>query len=84
MWEFGLEKLIFRTGEEVRFFAGDGGEQVMDNDRVSVEHTLLVGEGGQLNGEYGAFLLGDDGPEIAVVTGNGKSQESFKGAGVEV
>jgi hypothetical protein len=82
--EFGLEKLIFRAGEEVGFSAGDGGDEVVDDDGFAVERALLVGVGGQLDGNDGAFLFGDDGPEVAIVAGHGKNQEGFQSAGVEV
>jgi hypothetical protein len=82
--KFGLEKLVFRAGEEVRFGAGDGGDQVVDDDGLAVEGALLVGVGGQLDGNDGAGLFGDDGPEVAVVAGYGEGQEGFQRAGVEV
>jgi hypothetical protein len=62
LWELGLEELIFRAGEEIGFSAGDGGEQVVDDDRFAVERALLVGVGSQQDGNDGAFLFGNDGP----------------------
>ena len=44
--ELGLKKLIFRSREEVGFFVGDGGDQVVDDDRISVEGALFVGVSG--------------------------------------
>ena len=82
--EFGLEKLIFGAGEEIRCGAGDGGDEVVDDDGLAVECALFVGVGGQLNRLDGAGLFGDDGPEVSVVAGNAEGQQSFKGAGVKV
>ncbi len=82
--EFGLEELVFRAGEEVGFGAGDGGDEVVDGDELAVEGSLLVGVGGQQDGGDGAGLFGDDGPEAAVVAGDGEGEEGVVGAGVEV
>ena len=84
LWELGLEELIFRAGEEIGFSAGDGGEQVMNDDRLAVERTLLVGVGSQQDGNDGAFFFRNDGPEVAVVAGHGKREEGFQSAGVKV
>jgi hypothetical protein len=82
--ELGLEELIFMAGEEVGFFAGDGGDYVVDDDGITVECALLVGIGGQLDGLDGAFLFRDDGPKVAIVAGHGKNQKGFQSAGIEV
>ena len=44
--EFGLEELVFRAAEEVGRGAGDGGDEVMDDDGLAVERALLVCVGG--------------------------------------
>jgi len=56
----------------------------MDVDGLAVDGSLFVGVGGELDGGDGAGLLGDDGPEAAIVIGYGEGQEGFQGAGVEV
>ena len=82
--EFGLQELVLRTGKEVCPGAGDGGDEVMDCNGLAVESALLVGVGGKLNGLDGAGLLGNDGPEVAVVMGDGEGQQGVVCAGVEV
>jgi len=57
---------------------------VVDDDAIAVQRALLVGVGSQLDGNDGAFLFGDDGPEVAVVSGDGDGQEGFQSAGVKV
>jgi hypothetical protein len=44
--EFGLEELVFRAAEEVGWCAGDGGDEVVNDDGLAVERALLVGVGG--------------------------------------
>jgi hypothetical protein len=79
-----LEKLIRRPREEVRFGAGDGRDQVVDNHRLAVEGALLVGVGGQLDWLDCAGFLRNDSPQAAIVACGGQRQQGFKGAGVEV
>ena len=57
---------------------------MVDDDGVAVKRALLVGVSGQLDGNDGAFLFGDDGPEITIVASYGEGQEGFQCAGVEV
>ena len=56
----------------------------MDNDGLAFQGSLLIGVGGQLDGGDGAGLLGDDGPQTAIVVGYGDGEQGFKSAGVEV
>ena len=79
--KFGLEELVFRAGEEIGRGAGDGGDKVVDGDGLAVEGALLVGVGGELDRLDGAGLLGNDGPEVAVVAGDGEGQQGFKAPG---
>ena len=44
--EFGLQELVFGPGEQVGIRPGDGGDQVVDQNRLAIEHSLLVGVGG--------------------------------------
>jgi len=82
--EFGLEKLAFGASEEVGPGSGDGGDQMVDCDGLAVERALFVGKGGELNRLNRTGLFGDDGPEVAVILGDGESQKRFQCAGVEV
>ena len=82
--KFSLEELVFGAGKEVGIVAGDGGDEVMDRDGLAVQSSLLVGVGGEPDGNDGACLLGNDGPEVAIVIGYGQGQKGFQGAGVEV
>ena len=82
--QLGLEKLVFRAGEEVGLGSGNGGYEVVDIDGPAVEGSLHVGVGGEQDGRDGAGLLGDDGPEIAVVAGDGEGEQRIESAGIEV
>ena len=66
----------------------DGGDEVMDEDRLPVEGSPLVGVGGKLDGLDGADLyaglLGDDGPKVSIVAGDSQGQQGFKSAWVKV
>ena len=64
--------------------AGDGGDQVMNINGLSVHGPLLVGVGGELDGDYSASLLGDNGPQVAIVIFNGKGKKGLVGAGIEI
>lgn len=82
--QFRLKQLVFRAREEVGVGCGDPGYQVVDSDRLAVESSLHVGVGCELDRFYGAGLLGDDGPEVAVVAGYGEGEQGIECAGVEV
>jgi len=82
--EFGLEELIFSADEEISGCAGDGGDEVVDGEGLAVESALLVRIGCELDGCDGSSLLGDHGPEVAIVAGGGNGQQSLQRAGIEV
>jgi len=82
--EFSLHQLVFRTGKEVSLCAGNGGDEVVDDNGLAVEGALLVGIGGQLDGSDGAGLFGDDGPQVVIVVGDGERQQRIERAGVKV
>ena len=84
LWEFGLKKLVVGAGKQVSVAICDGGDQVVNDDGLVVQGSLLVGVGGQLNWLNGARLPGKDGPQTGVVAGDGDGEQGFKRAGVEV
>ena len=73
--EFGLQKLVTGAGEKLGSGAGDGRNEVMDDDGFAVEASLLIAVGSELDGLNGSWLdgavlriglLGDDGPKAGV------------------
>ena len=56
----------------------------MHDDGFAVERALLIGIGGELDGRNRTGLLGNDGPQIAIVVVRGQGQQGFESAWVEV
>ena len=57
---------------------------MMDSDLLAIERTLLIGISGELDRRDGTGLFGYDGPQVAIVAGDGESQKGFQSAGIEV
>jgi len=84
LWEFGLKKLVVGAGKQVRGSVCDVGHQVVNDDGLVIQGSLLIGVSGQLYWLHGTRLLGKDGPQTGIVAGYSQGEQGFKGAGVEV
>lgn len=82
--ELGLQKLIVGSGEEFALPTGNGGLKVVNLNGLGVERAPLVGQSCELNGGYGASLLGDDGPEVAAILRGGEREKGLKRAGIKI
>ena len=69
---------------KLRVGPGNPGHQVMNGDGLAVESSLHIRVGCQLDGRDGPGLLGNDGPQVAIVVATANEQQRIERAGVKV